>query len=59
MSTDATGRAQRERLVSLGLTVTDLPVLLDVDTFDDALAVAAQIPGSRLASAVASVAATR
>ncbi|HVL80330.1 MAG TPA: TIGR04282 family arsenosugar biosynthesis glycosyltransferase [Actinomycetota bacterium] len=53
MSTDETGRLQRERLAELGLSVTDLPVLRDVDTFDDAVAVAGGIPGSRFAAALA------
>ena len=56
MSTADTGRLQRERLASLGLVTGDLPVLRDVDRFDDALAVAALAPGSRFASAVASLA---
>ena len=35
-----TGAAQRARLRELGLSVRDLPVLRDVDTYEDALAVA-------------------
>ena len=52
MSTDHTGTAQRARLDSLDLVVSDLPVLLDVDHFTEAVAVAADIPGSRFAEAV-------
>jgi rSAM/selenodomain-associated transferase 1 len=44
MSTSCTGAVQRERLRGLGLTVRDLPVLRDVDTYDDALAVARLVP---------------
>jgi rSAM/selenodomain-associated transferase 1 len=55
MSTERTGLAQRERLVGLGLRVATLPVLRDVDTAADALAVAADIPGSRFARAVREV----
>jgi len=40
MSTPDTGAAQRERLRELGLSVRDLPILRDVDTYEDALAVA-------------------
>jgi uncharacterized protein len=50
MSTPYTGAAQREHLQGLGLTVRDLPILRDVDTYDDALAVARQVaPGSAFA----------
>jgi rSAM/selenodomain-associated transferase 1 len=52
MSTPQTGRAQLDRLASLGLRTAMLPTLRDVDTFSDALAVAAEIPASRFASAV-------
>jgi glycosyltransferase A (GT-A) superfamily protein (DUF2064 family) len=38
-SRDDTGRSQRARLVEAGLSLHDLPVLRDVDTLDDALAV--------------------
>ena len=38
-SRDDTGRCQRARLVAAGLSVYDLPVLRDVDTLADALAV--------------------
>jgi glycosyltransferase A (GT-A) superfamily protein (DUF2064 family) len=49
MSTDATGAAQLARLRSLGLRVHMLPVLRDVDTPADALAVADLVPQSRFA----------
>ena len=50
MSSPATGAAQRRRLVELGLGVATLPPLRDVDTIDDATAVAAAAPGTRFAS---------
>jgi glycosyltransferase A (GT-A) superfamily protein (DUF2064 family) len=50
MSTPETGAAQRDRLLSLGLTVADLPVLRDVDRPADAAAVAALAPGTRFAT---------
>ncbi|MFI5874622.1 DUF2064 domain-containing protein [Streptomyces sp. NPDC051445] len=53
MSTPETGAVQRERLVAGGLRVRDLPCLRDVDTADDAHAVAALIPHSRFASRLA------
>jgi glycosyltransferase A (GT-A) superfamily protein (DUF2064 family)/SAM-dependent methyltransferase len=49
MSTDVTGAAQLARLRSLGLRVHLLPVLRDVDTPADALAVADLVPHSRFA----------
>ncbi len=52
MSTDRTGEEQRRRLESLGLRVTDLPVLVDVDHFDEAVDVAELVPDSRFAEAV-------
>lgn len=55
MSTATTCREQRERLGSLGLAIAELGVMRDVDVFDDALAVAAEAPGTRFATAVASV----
>lgn len=45
MSTDGTGAAQLARLHALGLSVGLLPHLRDVDTPDDASAVAAAHPG--------------
>jgi rSAM/selenodomain-associated transferase 1 len=56
MSRPCTGQKQEERIRALGLVVRRLPVLRDVDVFGDARAVAASIPGSRFARAVASVA---
>ena len=52
MSTPSTGAIQRRRLRALGLRVATLPTLRDVDRFDDALAVAAEVPHSRFAQAV-------
>lgn len=53
MSRADTGEAQRLRLCALGLRIGSLPVLRDVDTFADAEAVAALVPGSRFATAFA------
>ena len=58
MSTSFTHEAQLRRLRALGLRVERLPVLRDVDTFDDALAVAARAPNTQFARAVDLVAAT-
>ena len=55
MSTGETGRLQLETLVELGLTVTVLEPLRDVDRFEDAVAVAATVPSGRFAAAVAVV----
>jgi uncharacterized protein len=55
MSEAFTGRAQENRLATLGLRVAPLPVLRDVDDAHDALAVAVAAPGGRFASAVRSV----
>lgn len=52
MSTDHTVHAQRARLRELSLRFEELPTLRDVDLSDDALAVAAEVPGSRFARAV-------
>ena len=52
MSADDTGQLQLQRLREHGLDVAELPTLLDVDTADDALEVAALAPGSRFAAAV-------
>ncbi|MFF2964470.1 DUF2064 domain-containing protein [Streptomyces sp. NPDC057963] len=57
MSTDRSGAIQRCRLVEAGLSVSDLPVLRDVDTAADAVAVAACCaPGSRFAATMNSLA---
>ena len=50
MSTAGTGAAQRARLDALGLRTIELRVLRDVDTYDDAVAVAALAPWSRFAA---------
>ncbi|WP_369247940.1 DUF2064 domain-containing protein [Streptomyces sp. R41] len=55
MSTPTTGAVQRERLVSAGLLVRDLPRLRDVDTARDAQLVAAMAPGGRFAAELARV----
>jgi rSAM/selenodomain-associated transferase 1 len=52
MSTSSTAVLQRARLVELGLRCGHLSVLRDVDTFADAVAVAAEVPGSRFSEAV-------
>lgn len=49
MSTARTGEHQRARMRELGLMVSTLPTLRDIDTAEDAAAVAAMTPGSRLA----------
>ena len=56
MSAATTGRVQRLRLRELGLRVAELPTLRDVDRFEDAVAVAAAIPGSRFAAALEALA---
>jgi rSAM/selenodomain-associated transferase 1 len=53
MSSDRTCEAQRRRLAELGLRVATLPWLRDVDTIDDAYAVARACPGSEFATALA------
>jgi rSAM/selenodomain-associated transferase 1 len=50
MSTDRTGAAQRARLEALGLRTVALETLRDVDTFDDAIAVATLAPWTRFAA---------
>jgi uncharacterized protein len=49
MSTRSTGGIQRARLIAAGMHVVDLPLLRDVDTAADAVAVARQAPRSRFA----------
>jgi uncharacterized protein len=49
MSSPLTGTAQLARLRALGLEVASLPPLRDVDTIEDALAVAALAPATRFA----------
>jgi glycosyltransferase A (GT-A) superfamily protein (DUF2064 family) len=55
MSTPWTGRAQRRRLLERGRRVSSLPPLRDVDTIDDAWAVAAAAPDSHFATALAAL----
>ena len=50
MSLPTTGRAQLQRLQDGGLRVAMLPELMDVDTPDDAAAVAAGAPGTQFAT---------
>jgi glycosyltransferase A (GT-A) superfamily protein (DUF2064 family) len=57
MSTATTGARQLVRLESAGLSVGMLPELRDMDHFSDALQIAAEIPGSAFAKAVAESAA--
>ncbi|MDA5141980.1 DUF2064 domain-containing protein [Streptomyces sp. AD681] len=56
MSTPVTGAVQRERLLTAGLRVRDLPPLRDVDTAADARAVAALAPEGRFAARLAACA---
>nr|WP_238345669.1 DUF2064 domain-containing protein [Actinopolymorpha cephalotaxi] len=53
MSVSHTGAVLRQRLLASGLRVADLPPLRDVDTWDDAVAVAAQAPHTRFAHTMA------
>ena len=50
MSTAQTGAAQRARLDALGLRTARLETLRDVDTFEDAIAVATLAPWTRFAA---------
>ena len=52
MSSSLTCVAQRARLDSLGMRVAELEELRDVDTIDDAVAVASEAPGTRFAAAL-------
>ena len=52
MSEDNTGAVQRARLAALDIPTASLPPLRDIDTIDDARAVAAEAPGGRLAAAL-------
>lgn len=56
MSTAETGASQLARLAEAGLSVGILPELRDMDQFSDALQIAAEIPGSAFAEAVAETA---
>jgi uncharacterized protein len=53
MSERTTGAVQRTRLAELNLRTAVLPPLRDVDTVDDARAVAAEAPDSRFAAVLA------
>jgi rSAM/selenodomain-associated transferase 1 len=55
MSAADTGARQRERLASLGLRVEVLPALRDIDTIEDARAVAAGEPAGRFAAALSRI----
>jgi glycosyltransferase A (GT-A) superfamily protein (DUF2064 family) len=55
MSTARTGARQLGRMRCLGLRPQLLPELTDIDTWQAATEVAAQVPGSRTASAIAAV----
>jgi len=57
MSTERTFSCQRHHLRGLGLQVDVTTTEIDVDRFEDALAVARMLPGSRFAAAVDAVAA--
>jgi rSAM/selenodomain-associated transferase 1 len=52
MSSAKTCAAQWSRLAQLGLRTAELPALRDVDTIDDAVAVAGEGPGTRFAAAL-------
>ena len=56
MSCATTLHRQRERFAALGLSTYEQPSLRDVDTIDDAHAVARQAPGSRFAGVLAAIA---
>jgi len=55
MSTDRTGALQLARMHELGLAPAILPPLRDVDTHEDARAVAAEAPESRFAATLAGI----
>jgi glycosyltransferase A (GT-A) superfamily protein (DUF2064 family) len=55
-SLPSTGSRQLARLLDTGLSVARLPRLRDVDVAADAVAVAAQAPGTRFAAALAAAA---
>ena len=57
MSADNTGAVQRGRLALLGVRTVVLPPLRDIDTIEDARAVAREVPDGRFAAALAEVAA--
>jgi glycosyltransferase A (GT-A) superfamily protein (DUF2064 family) len=53
MSVETTGQAQLARMRELGMKVETLPMLEDVDYFDDALKVAREAPRGRFAATLA------
>jgi hypothetical protein len=55
MSEPTTCEAQRARLQRLGLRIHEQPSLTDIDTFDDAVAVAASAPQTLFARTLATV----
>lgn len=55
MSVETTAQEQRARLRSLGLRWTELAVLRDVDSIDDARAVALATPGCRFAAVLRAI----
>ena len=55
MSDANTCQSQRARIAELGLRLREQRPMRDVDTIDDARAVAAQAPGSRFAAAMAAI----
>ena len=55
MSSPETGSVQLSRLLELGMRVARLEQLRDVDTIDDARAVAREFPGTRFASMFAAL----
>jgi len=55
MSSARTGALQRAQMALLGLNPRVLPPLRDVDTFADAVTVAAEAPGTRFAAQVATL----
>jgi rSAM/selenodomain-associated transferase 1 len=59
MSTSHTLRVQRARLRALGLSVAELETMRDVDTFDDATAVAHCSPQTRFATTLGRLGAAR
>lgn len=50
MSTSQTGAAQQARLRRLGFRTATLPIMRDIDEFDDAVAVARAAPDTRFAT---------
>jgi glycosyltransferase A (GT-A) superfamily protein (DUF2064 family) len=57
MSTAETGRLTRAALAGRRLRITELPLLSDVDIWESAVEVAAEVPGGRFAAAVQEAAA--